>query len=182
MTPDDHDNSSSTVEQAYILTNKVTHARLLPTESAHRFAYQTLSLFIPLNALEKNELDLGHGWLFKYGSTSLTISGLRAGAYLGRSANSGPESITDKLRAVLNARGFDAIQLHDAWMQTMPSYFGYEGINPLTVYYCYTVSNKLWLVILEVCLFPFKSKTELNYFTLGSCRFIILSANNIFTF
>lgn len=42
--------------------------------------------------------------------------------------------------------------LDDAWMLTMPSYCGFEGINPLTVYFCYsrTRGDKLYAVVLEV--------------------------------
>ncbi|KIY63872.1 hypothetical protein CYLTODRAFT_493562 [Cylindrobasidium torrendii FP15055 ss-10] len=36
------------------------------------------------------------------------------------------------------------------WMMTMPSYMGFEGINPLTVYYCYTPEGGLAVVVLEV--------------------------------
>ncbi|KZP33289.1 hypothetical protein FIBSPDRAFT_1036395 [Athelia psychrophila] len=35
-------------------------------------------------------------------------------------------------------------------MLTMPSYLGWEGINPLTVYYCYTADGKFWIAVLEV--------------------------------
>ncbi|KAK7446978.1 hypothetical protein VKT23_014191 [Stygiomarasmius scandens] len=35
-------------------------------------------------------------------------------------------------------------------MMTMPSYLGFEGINPLTVYFCYKPGGVLWLVVLEV--------------------------------
>lgn len=164
----------SPVPQAYILTNKVAHARLLPSESAHRFTYQTLSLLVSLNALEKHELDLGYGLLFKYGSLFTTVSGLRSSAYLGRDSKA---TIKEKLGAVLSARGFDPSKMSDAWMQTMPSYFGFEGINPLTVYYCYTTSNELWLIVLEVRALMFLGSRML---ILRLSRFIIHSVNNIY--
>ena len=60
------------------------------------------------------------------------------------------EAILEKLRRVVSARGYDGDELYDAWMLTMPSYLGFEGINPLTVYFGYKVDGSLWLVVLEV--------------------------------
>jgi DUF1365 family protein len=37
-------------------------------------------------------------------------------------------------------------------MMTMPSYFGFEGINPLTVYFVYNEMDKFSMVVLEVWL------------------------------
>ncbi|KAH8112067.1 hypothetical protein DFH11DRAFT_1842237 [Phellopilus nigrolimitatus] len=140
---------------AYILQNKVTHARLLPTSSAHAFVYPTLSLLLPLSALESHALDLGLGRLFGYsaaGAPRMRVTGIRPEAYLLDYDPTGQQkSIRAKLEDVLGRFGHDAGQLEDAWMMTMPSYLGVEGINPLTVFYCYRKGGDgLWVVVLEV--------------------------------
>ncbi|KAI0744634.1 hypothetical protein C8Q76DRAFT_789134 [Earliella scabrosa] len=128
---------------AYILEDQVTHARLLPKPSAHAFSYPTLALLLSLDPLESHKLDLARGWLFGYGGTSWRVTGLRSAAYLlpdvARPVGEGAKrrSIKDKLREVLVQCGHDAGRLGEVWMLTMPSYMGYEGINPLTVHYCY---------------------------------------------
>ncbi|KAJ7702959.1 hypothetical protein B0H14DRAFT_745565 [Mycena olivaceomarginata] len=35
-------------------------------------------------------------------------------------------------------------------MMTMPSLLGFEGINPLTVYFCYRPGGQIFLAVLEV--------------------------------
>ena len=176
--------------QAYILENVVTHARLLPAPSAHAFSYPTLALFVALDALEAGELELARGWLFGYrggagaGGKAWRVTGLRAGAYLfrdgdrdrgGRGELKGrkdirkgeqPRGIKAKLRELLrqygHGHGHDGERLGGVWMLTMPSYMGYEGINPLTVYYCYVPAaegeeggerERLGWVVLEVRVF-----------------------------
>lgn len=139
--------------RGYICINKVTHARLLPTKSAHRFAYPMISFLLSLSALEKGELDLGGGWLFGYGGRWLRATGMRNSAYL----HSGRESdnrrtIKQKLFEVLRKHDLDPELFDDAWMLTMPNYLGFEGINPLTVYFCYKNDQSLWAIILEVSL------------------------------
>jgi DUF1365 family protein len=143
-------------QSAYILTNKVTHARLLPQESAHAFNYPTVALLLPLRALERNELDLAWGWLFGYGGIWGRLIGLRAEAYLYEDdgfsqgkTTSQRSTILDKLKQVISERGYPEDELQNVWMLTMPSYLGFEGINPLTVYFVYK-DGSLWLVILEV--------------------------------
>lgn len=42
-------------------------------------------------------------------------------------------------------------ELLDVWILTMPTYLGYEGMNPLTVYFAYKKDGSPWLVLLEVC-------------------------------
>ena len=135
----------------YVLFNSVTHARLLPKEASHSFTYPTISLFVSLNALETHELDLGPaGLLFAYGRRFGTLLGLRTKPYL----REGDRRIRDKLDALLRERKFlkdGGNAIEDVWMMTMPSFMGFEGINPLTVYYVYAQgSGTLWLVVLEV--------------------------------
>lgn len=143
------DTTNTVRPQAYILENQVTHARLLPPESAHAFTYPTLSLLMSIDALESRSLDIGKGWIFGYGGVLGRLVGLRSESYLGHERDT--RTIREKLTALLTARGFLAqdVFLEDAWIMTMPSFMGFEGINPLTVYFCYK-SGIFWLAVLEV--------------------------------
>jgi DUF1365 family protein len=135
--------------QSYILENKVTHARLLPLESAHSFTYPTVSLLLSLNALEAHSLDLYRGWVFGYGGLWGRLIGLRCDPYL--TTQQGNQTIRGKLETLLVERGLlgGGNVLQDVWMMTMPSFMGFEGINPLTVYFCYKY-DEFWLIVLEV--------------------------------
>lgn len=62
----------------------------------------------------------------------------------------GGGDIRTKLKHLLDQRGYDTKKLEDAWMLTMPGYLGFEGINPLTVYFLYDSNNEAWAVLLEV--------------------------------
>ncbi|KAJ7270693.1 hypothetical protein B0H12DRAFT_1229183 [Mycena haematopus] len=137
--------ATSTYPRGYILENQVVHARLLPVGSSHAFTYPTLSFLVSLNALENHSLDLGYGWIFGYGGRWTRLVGLRPAPYL--TENGG--SIRQRLEKVLFDRGFGG-SLEDAWMMTMPSLLGFEGINPLTVYFCYRPGGQLFLAVLEV--------------------------------
>lgn len=130
----------------YLLHNEVTHARLLPVDSAHAFTYPTIAFLVSLDELERRQLDLGRGWVFGYGGRWGRLTGLRATPYL----TPGSGSIKRKLEGVLAGSGFPGEKLRDAWMMTMPSFLGLEGINPLTVYFCYDVNGAFWLTVLEV--------------------------------
>jgi DUF1365 family protein len=137
----------------YVLTNSVTHARLIPAESKHAFTYPTLSLLVSLSALESRALNRGWwGWVFGYPGL-WRVCGLRPEAYLvdhsGSSSIPGPLTIREKLVDLLKPSG---VQLGEVWMMTMPSFLGFEGINPLTVYFCYEEGrDDAWGVVLEVC-------------------------------
>ncbi|KAH9943764.1 hypothetical protein B0H21DRAFT_810161 [Amylocystis lapponica] len=134
----------------YIVHSTVTHARLLPSESAHAFTYPLLGLLLPLGALEAHALDLARGWLFGYGGLWGRVTGVRAQAYLEDSVGKDSRGIRAKLCDVLTANGHDAQLTGEMWMLTMPSYLGFEGINPLTVYFCEKAGGELWLVVLEI--------------------------------
>ncbi|CCM05918.1 uncharacterized protein FIBRA_08156 [Fibroporia radiculosa] len=137
--------------QGYILEQQVTHRRLRPRPSTHAFSYPTLFLLLSVNALESRSLDLFFGRLFGYGSIFWRLTGLRAAAYLSTSSDrTRAQSIKARLQDVLSSNGYDGNLLSDAWMMTMPSYLGFEGINPLTVYFCYRAEPALWLVVLEI--------------------------------
>ncbi|KAG7447389.1 uncharacterized protein BT62DRAFT_948459 [Guyanagaster necrorhizus] len=139
--------ASNAAKFGHVLKNHVTHARFLPTPSKHAFSYPTVSLLVSLKALESGKLDLGYGLIFRYGGLWGRLTGLRADPYL--SPQRGAESILDKLNAFLAAHEYGENMLDDAWMMTMPSYLGFEGINPLTVYFCYK-AGVLWLTVLEI--------------------------------
>ncbi|KAJ6464266.1 hypothetical protein C8R47DRAFT_1026218, partial [Mycena vitilis] len=136
---------STLAPRGYILENSVTHARLFPAESTHAFTYPTLSLLLSLNALEDHSLDLGRGWIFGYGGRWARLVGLRPAPYLTDNGS----TIRQRLEEVMLDRGFGA-DLDDAWMMTMPSLLGFEGINPLTVYFCYRPGGVFFLTVLEV--------------------------------
>ncbi|KIM41735.1 hypothetical protein M413DRAFT_10658 [Hebeloma cylindrosporum] len=140
--------SVKSTPQGYLLHNQVTHARLLPVESANAFTYPTVSLLVSLDALEGRKLDLGWGCVFGYGGLWGRITGLRPNPYLTQQ----PGSIRSKLEEILMLRGFlsGKRRFQDAWMMTMPSFLGYEGINPLSVYFCYDLEGDFWLTILEI--------------------------------
>ncbi|KAF9000939.1 hypothetical protein BDZ89DRAFT_1170221 [Hymenopellis radicata] len=132
--------------KGYILENKVVHARLLPVESKHAFVYPTICLLVPLDALERRELDLCGGAVFGYGALWGRLTGLRPTPYLTTLKG----TIRRKLEGVLSSHGYEKEDLDDAWMMTMPSFLGFEGINPLTVYFCYKPNGEFWLTVLEV--------------------------------
>ncbi|KIK98276.1 hypothetical protein PAXRUDRAFT_31278 [Paxillus rubicundulus Ve08.2h10] len=163
--------------RAYILANKVTHARLLPAHSKHAFTYPTLSVLLSLDALESGSLDLPIclawgpplGYFFRFGTIWGTLVGLRGDGYLGRGSDNESacrggykEKVTvEKAYSVSIRRKLDRIllesatikassEIRDAWMMTMPSICAFEGINPLTVYFCYRPSGETGIVILEV--------------------------------
>ncbi|KAG9120587.1 hypothetical protein FRC07_003867 [Ceratobasidium sp. 392] len=135
----------------YVLTNQVIHARLLPAESKHAFTYPTLSLLLSLSALETGTLNRGwRGVVFGYPGL-WRICGLRPQTYLTDcTGSSGASLLTIREKLVQLLKPSD-IRLGEVWMMTMPSFLGFEGINPLTVYFCYEEGQEtVWGVILEV--------------------------------
>ena len=136
--------------QGYVLQNQVTHSRLLPADSAHAFTYPTLSILVSLNALEDYSLNLASGWIFGYGRIWGRLVGIRPDPYLANSYGKA-RTIRSKLETILKDRDYSKREgyFQEAWMMTMPSFLGFEGINPLTVYFCYGWDG-LRLVVLEV--------------------------------
>lgn len=164
-------------KQGYILVNAVSHARHLPVPAVHAFTYPTLSVLVDVKALTRGELDLGtvdkvpfpgsgsrlfrytsrHAWIFSSGCKSFTrLMNIRPASYL---LDDGIENSTllDRLHAFGRLRGMEEHQLGldeagDVWLMTSPSYMGFEGINPLSIWLCYDCEKKLQTVLLEVCL------------------------------
>jgi Protein of unknown function (DUF1365) len=134
-----------TSPRAYVL-------RSIATDSRHAFTYPVLSLILPLSALESARLSLLNGTLFSYGGTYGRIFGLRSASYLFDEGGKVPSIRTRLIKALDDfGVGYAEEQLDDAWILTMPSYYGFEGLNPLTVYFCYREDNRrLWIVVLEV--------------------------------
>lgn len=145
----------------------IAHLRYLPVPSKHIFSYRTVAVLVSLKELEANQLDigLGGGWLFGYNSR-FNLTGIHPQTYLTNilakpKAGLKPVSIREKLDALLGERGWDTSAVTDVWLGVMPSYFGYIGTNPVTSYYLYknTIGPdgravpKLWIVVLEVCVF-----------------------------
>ena len=80
---------------------------------------------------------------------------MRSAGYLYDDGGKEP-SIRNKLVEALGKFGIELAgeQMDDAWILTMPSYFGFEGINPLSVYFCYRKGcPELWIVVLEASVF-----------------------------
>ncbi|TFK72364.1 hypothetical protein BDN72DRAFT_887266 [Pluteus cervinus] len=136
-----------------LCASTMTHSRFLPKKASHAFTYPTIALFVSLDALERHALDLGRGCIFGYGGLLGRLTSIRPNPYLTSHRNG--QTIREKLDALLTERGHsDKLEtggrvFEDAWMLTMPSFCGFEGINPLTVYFCYK-SSQLWLVVLEI--------------------------------
>ena len=139
---------------AFLVENQVSHARLLPQDARHGFRYTIIQYLLSINALESGKLDRARGWLFGYDGIAFRVTGLRQAAYLQHGEYQG-ESIKARLKRLLREEMHDDA-LDDAWMLTMPSYFGFEGINPLTTYFCYrdAQSSIPWVVVLEVSYSP----------------------------
>ncbi|ORY24229.1 hypothetical protein BCR39DRAFT_595395 [Naematelia encephala] len=130
-----------------------THARLLPITSKHAFSYPLLYLAIDIDSLEGGQIDLPRQ-LLSYGGHPLSkILGIRSDGYL----EQGQEGLRRKLVALLVDRGVAKEDIGRVWLVTMPSYLGFEGINPLSVWYVYRAGTSdsgarrsLMCVVLEV--------------------------------
>jgi hypothetical protein len=162
-----HSGNARSFPQAYILRSITSHARFLPVDSRHAFTYPVLSLLLPLSALESGQLSLLNGFLFSFGGIYGRILGMRSAGYLYDDCGKEP-SIRKKLGEALGQFGIETAgeQMDDAWILTMPSYCGFEGINPLTVYFCYRKDGpELWIVVLEVSVIrsPSISRIVLRY-------------------
>ena len=129
-----------------LIPSYTSHARLLPVPSKHTFSYPLIYLGVDIDALEHRVFDLP-GRLFTYGGSPCTkVLGLRSYNYL----TPGPGSLRQKLDTLLEKHGMEEGDTKRAWMVSMPSLLGFEGINPLTVWYIYNDQKRLSCIILEV--------------------------------
>lgn len=147
----------SLIGAAYIIHGSTSHVRFFPVESKHSFTYATFSLLVSLRALEDRRLDLGwNNLIFAYSPSFPTLTSLSPESYLQDGHAYKGMSMLRKLDNLLHERGMSAVanRLGEIWTMTMPGYFGFKGINPLTVHFCYDKSSSgLLLVILEVLSF-----------------------------
>lgn len=146
--------------KACVFQSTTYHARLLPKESQHRFSYPTVNVGVDLESLEKRECDLGRWFAYNPKNwRSWSLWAISPKEYLDDitlSANqTRNEGILGRLRNILSKHGVSPAQLTSVFMVSMPSYVGFQGINPLVVHYCYSQSStgghdQLCVVVLEV--------------------------------
>ena len=79
------------------------------------------------------------------------ILGLRSDEYL----ESGKATFCSKLDRLLSQNGCRRSELGRVWLVTMPSFIGWEGKNPLNIWYCYGRAKgeeqaELECIVLEV--------------------------------
>ena len=132
--------------RSIIIPAYTSHARHLPKPSKHAFSYPLLYLGVDVDALESGSLDLP-GRLLGFGGRPWTkCLGLRTDGYL----HPGPESLRQKAELLLVEQGLGKMDMSQMWLVSMPSFIGFEGINPLSVWYIYSDKRDLTCVILEV--------------------------------
>jgi hypothetical protein len=123
-----------------------SHSRSLPKQSKHAFSYPLLYLGVDVDALEAGALDLP-GRIVRYGGRPITkLLGLRSDGYL----EPGSEGLRAKVERLLDTRGIPRTSVGRIWLVTMPSCFGFEGINPLSTWFVYHKDGRFLSVILEV--------------------------------
>ncbi|ORX39313.1 hypothetical protein BD324DRAFT_619232 [Kockovaella imperatae] len=129
-----------------VIPSYTSHARLLPKPARHAFSYSLIYLGLDVDALDSGALDLPNRLLVYGGSPWTKILGLRSDGYL----VPGQGSFRSKLDALLIGNGIDKEHIGKAWLLTMPSFLGFEGINPLSVWYVYDRQGGLLCCVLEV--------------------------------
>ena len=138
--------STSTSLPSLLIPSYTSHARFLPTPSKHAFSYPLIYIGVDVDEVEKGHLDLP-GRLFSYGGSPWsTVLGLRSNNYL----TPGKNDFRAKLDELLTSQGIDRSQAEKVWLVSMPSLLGFEGLNPLAVWYTYDSDRRLTTVILEV--------------------------------
>lgn len=132
--------------RSIVIPAYTTHARHLPKPSRHAFSYPLLYLGVDIDSLQTGLLDLP-GRLLRYGGAPWSkILGIRSDGYL----QPGTGSLRYKLERLLSGQGVAREEVLRAWLVTMPSFLGFEGINPLSVWYVYNANRELHCVVLEV--------------------------------
>lgn len=138
---------------AHIYQATTAHARFLPTVAKHVFAYPLVVFGLDVGALEagKLDMDLVFGW-----EKAWRLTNLRRGGYLYTSSEEGGggAGIRAKLDRCLEERGVKRTEVGRVYLVTMPGFLGFQGINPLSVYYCYGSQageeRQLKVVVMEV--------------------------------
>lgn len=129
-----------------LLHTYTSHARFLPKPARHAFSYPLLYLGVDIDALEAAQLDLP-GRVITYGGRPATkFLGLRSDNYL----EAGQAGLRAKVEMLLKQYEIASEEIGRVWLVTMPSFLGFEGINPLSVWYIYSQDKQLCCVILEV--------------------------------
>lgn len=132
--------------QSIVIPSYTSHARHLPTPSRHAFSYPLLYLGVDIDSLQAGALDLP-GRLLRHGGRPLSkVLGIRSDGYL----QPGNGTLRSKLEDLLEKQGLRREEVRKAWLVTMPSFIGFEGINPLSVWYVYNEERELHCVVLEV--------------------------------
>lgn len=127
------------------------HARFLPEESKHAFHYNTIHIGVDLDALERKHLDIGDRW-FAYNPRRWTLLGLNDLMFSSLPTSSSELKAAARVRRHLLERGIPAGHMDNIYTIAMPTFAGFEGINPLVIHYCYSTSahRSLRVVVLEV--------------------------------
>lgn len=132
--------------QSIVIPAYTSHARHLPKPSRHAFSYPLLYIGVDIDSLESGLLDLP-ARLLTYGGRPWTkVLGLRSNGYL----QAGHEGLRSKVEQLLEDHGVTKNEISKVWLVTMPSFLGFEGINPLSVWYIYNTKRELRCIILEV--------------------------------
>jgi DUF1365 family protein len=158
--------TKATERNGFIVVNRVSHSRYLPSPASHAFIYPTLSVYVDVNALTAGQLNVGNGWLFGSGTRPWSrVTNIRPSAYLLDDGVEG-KTLMERLQDFFRLKGIDCSWLKEggAWLLTSPSYMGYEGINPLNVWFCYGEDQKLRIVLLEVSSWTHRLFTNLIEF------------------
>lgn len=141
-----------------------THLRILPEPSRHAFRYPLLYLGLDVDELEAGRLNLGRVFGFgKKGPRKWRFAGVQEDGYLtpeaGTEIGAEQPAMRKKLGALLavqlaSPQATIDERMKKIYLVTMPAYLGFEGINPLSVWFCYESLSesalKLWTVVLEV--------------------------------
>nr|ODN90544.1 hypothetical protein L203_01653 [Cryptococcus depauperatus CBS 7841] len=135
---------------AYLFPAVASHGRHLPVSGRNAFAYPVLFIGADLDALEEGSVDEPFRLIHYGGNPMKKVLGIRPTRYL----FSGENSIRSKLEKLLEKQGIAREMIGRIWVHTMPSILGFEGINPLNVFYVYglgdATSRRLLCVALEV--------------------------------
>lgn len=146
ITPRSQTRVPSDALQSIVVPAYTSHARHLPKPSRHAFSYPLLYVGVDIDCLQSGSLNLPRR-LFGYGGRAWTkVLGLRSQGYL----QAGPEQLRTKVELLLGGHGIRKEEIARVWLVTMPSFLGFEGINPLSVWYVYNSKRELRCVILEV--------------------------------